>query len=50
MRQVLCYKMRQFHYKIRQLLQTAMILLENATVLQNATFITNWDIINIIKI
>ena len=32
MRQVFYYKMRQFYYKMRQLLQIAMILLQNATV------------------
>ena len=33
--QVFCCKMRQFYYKMRQLLQIAVVLL------QNATFITN---------
>ena len=37
MRQVFHYKMRQFYLKMRQLLQIATILL------QNATFITNCD-------
>ena len=43
MRQVFYYKMQQFCYKMRQLLKIARILLQNATVLQNATFITNCD-------
>ena len=37
MLQVFCYKMQQFHYKMRQLIQIV------ATLLQNATFITNCD-------
>ena len=36
-RQFFYYKMRQFYYKIRQLVQIAK------TLLQNATFIKNWD-------
>ena len=38
------YKMRQiFYYKMRQLLLIATILLQNAPVITNATFITNPD-------
>ena len=33
MRQVFCYKMRQFYYKMPQLLQNAKILLQNAAVI-----------------
>ena len=32
MRQVFCYKMRQFYYKMRRLLQIAMILLQKCNV------------------
>ena len=40
MRQVFYYKMRQFYYKMWLLLQIATVLLENAT------FITNFDSTN----
>ena len=43
MRQVSYYKMRQFEYKIRQLLQITTTLLQNAKIIQNATPITNCD-------
>ena len=43
MGQVSYYKMRQFEYKIRQLLQITTTLLQNAKVIQNATPITNCD-------
>ena len=33
MRQVFYYKMWQFYYKMRQLLQIAIVLLQNATVI-----------------
>ena len=33
MRRVFCYKMRQFYYKMRQLLKIVIILLQNTTVI-----------------
>ena len=40
MRQVFPYKMRQFYYHLRQLLQNESFLLQNATVITNCNFIT----------
>ena len=42
--------MRQFYYKIRQLLQNAMILLQNATVITNCESTHNKDVNDIMLV